>query len=190
MTVARAHARVAPWGGNVVEDLDIPQNRLAESAERVTDRAVEEAHRREHPLLMNEHVCLAFAQVEWDFFGQIMRDNDLNPHQFVQALEEHLRLLPANGRELRVAPATKLLFKLALLHASRCGRHAIEAIDLFSAIFEETQGVPVSILRRAGSSPRRSSPAWPRVSATRRSAKSGSRSGSSCRHSSSTSPPT
>jgi ATP-dependent Clp protease ATP-binding subunit ClpC len=137
----------------VVEDLDIPQNRLAESAERVTDRAVDEAHRREHPLLTNEHVCLAFAQVEWDFFGQIMRDNDLNPHQFVQALEEHLRLLPSNGRELRVAPATKLLFKLALLHASRCGRHAVEAIDLFSAIFEETQGVPVSILRRQGVEP-------------------------------------
>jgi ATP-dependent Clp protease ATP-binding subunit ClpA len=137
----------------VVEDLDIPQNRLAESAERVIDRAVEEAHRREHALLTNEHVCLAFAQVEWDFFGQVMRDNDLNPHQFLQALEEHLRMLPASGRELRVAPATKLLFKLALLHASRCGRHAIEAVDLFSAIFEETQGVPVSILRRQGVEP-------------------------------------
>ncbi len=137
----------------MVEDLDIPQNRLAESAERVVDRAVEEAHRREHALLTNEHVCLAFAQVEWDFFGQVMRDNDLNPHQFLQALEEHLRMLPASGRELRVAPATKLLFKLALLHASRCGRHAIESVDLFSAIFEETQGVPVSILRRQGIEP-------------------------------------
>jgi ATP-dependent Clp protease ATP-binding subunit ClpA len=137
----------------VVEDLDIPQNRLAESAERVIDRSVEEAHRREHGLLTNEHICLAFAQVEWDFFGEIMRDNNLNPHEFITSLEEHLKLLPASGRELRVAPATKLLFKLALLHASRCGRHAIEAIDLFSAIFEETQGVPVSILRRQGIEP-------------------------------------
>ncbi len=137
----------------MVEDLDIPQNRLGESAERVIDRAVEEAHRREHGLLTNEHVCLSFAQVEWDFFGQVMRDNDLNPHQFLQGLEEHLRVLPGSGRELRVSPATKLLFKLALLHASRCGRHAIEAVDLFSAIFEETQGVPVSILRRQGVEP-------------------------------------
>ena len=92
----------------MVEDLDIPQNRLGESAERVIDRAVEEAHRREHALLTNEHICLAYAQVEWDFFGQIMRDNDLNPHQFVSGLEEHLRMLPSSGRELRVAPATKL----------------------------------------------------------------------------------
>ena len=137
-----------------MEDFDIPQNKMAESAERVVDRALDEARRREHALLTNEHVCLAFAQVEWDMFGQVMRDLELNPHEILQALEEHLRLLPSvPGRELRVAPSTKLLFKLALLHASRSGRHTIEATDLFSAIFEETQGIPVSIIRRHGIEP-------------------------------------
>ena len=137
-----------------MEDFDIPQNKMAESAERVIDRALDEARRREHALLTNEHVCLAFAQVEWDMFGEVMRDLELNPHEILQALEEHLRLLPsAPGRELRVAPSTKLLFKLALLHASRCGRHTVEATDLFSAIFEETQGIPVSIIRRHGIEP-------------------------------------
>jgi ATP-dependent Clp protease ATP-binding subunit ClpA len=137
-----------------VEDFDIPQNKLAESAERVVDRALDEARRREHALLTNEHVCLAFAQVEWDMFGQVMRDLELNPHEILQALEEHLRLIPSvPGREVRVAPSTKLLFKLALLHASRSGRHSIEATDLFSAIFEETQGIPVSIIRRHGIEP-------------------------------------
>ena len=57
------------------------------------------------------------------------------------------------GRELRVAPATKLLFKLALLNARRSGRQAVEAADLFAAIFEETQGTPVSIIRRQGVEP-------------------------------------
>jgi ATP-dependent Clp protease ATP-binding subunit ClpA len=137
-----------------VEDFDIPQNKLAESAERVMDRALDEARRRDHALLTNEHVCLGFAQVEWDMFGQVLRDVDLNPHEVLQALEEHLRLLPSvPGRDLRVAPSTKLLFKLALLHASRSGRHSIEATDLFSAIFEETQGIPVSIIRRHGIEP-------------------------------------
>ncbi len=137
-----------------MEDFDIPQNKLAESAERVVDRALDEARRREHALLTNEHVCLAFAQVEWDMFGQVMRDLSLNPHEILQALEEHLRVVPSvPGRELRVAPSTKLLFKLALLHASRSGRHSVEATDLFSAIFEETQGVPVSIIRRHGIEP-------------------------------------
>src|SRR5688500_19850028 len=127
---------------------------MAESAERVVDLALEEARRRDHDLVTSEHVCLAFAQVEWDMFGQVMRDVNLNPHEILQALEEHLRVLPSvPGRELRVAPSTKLLFKLALLHASRSGRHAVEATDLFSAIFEETQGIPVSIIRRHGIEP-------------------------------------
>src|SRR5688500_11396714 len=127
---------------------------MAESAERVVDRALDEARRRDHALLTNEHVCLAFAQVEWDMFGQVMRDLERNPHEILQALEEHLRLLPSvPGRDLRAAPSTKLLFKLALLHASRLGRHTIEATDLFSAIFEETQGIPVSIIRRHGIEP-------------------------------------
>ena len=137
-----------------MEDFDIPQNKMAESAERVIDRALDEARRRDHALLTNEHVCLGFAQVEWDMFCQVMRDLELNPHEILQALEEHLRLLPSvPGRDLRVAPSTKLLFKLALLHASRSGRHTIEATDLFSAIFEETQGIPVSIIRRHGIEP-------------------------------------
>jgi ATP-dependent Clp protease ATP-binding subunit ClpA len=137
-----------------VEDLDIPQTKLAESAERVVDRALEDVRRRDHAMLTNEHLCLAFAQMEWDMFGQVMRDLGLNPHEILQALEEHLRLLPATpGRDLRVAPSTKLLFKLALLHAGRCGRHTIESADLFSAIFEETQGIPVSIIRRHGIEP-------------------------------------
>ncbi len=36
-------------------------------------RAVEEALRREHAMLGNEHIFLAFAQVEWDTFAEVMR---------------------------------------------------------------------------------------------------------------------
>ncbi|HSK11168.1 MAG TPA: ATP-dependent Clp protease ATP-binding subunit [Vicinamibacterales bacterium] len=127
---------------------------MAESAQRVVDRAVEESRRREHTLMTNEHIFLAFAQVEWDMFSQVMRDLELNPHEILQALEEHLRMVPAFGdRDMRVAPATKLLFKLAFHHANRAGRQQIEAVDLFAAIFEESQGVPVSIIRRHGVEP-------------------------------------
>jgi ATP-dependent Clp protease ATP-binding subunit ClpC len=147
-------AVLSPRRAAVVDDFDIPHSRLADSAERVVDRSVEEARRREHAMLANEHIFLGFAQVEWDLFGQIMHDLGLNPHDVLQALEDHLRVVPAfAGRELKVAPATKLLFKLALLHASRSGRQSVEAGDLFSAIFEETQGVPVSIIRRHGIEP-------------------------------------
>jgi len=137
-----------------VDDFDIAQSKIGESAQRVVDRAVEESRRRDHALLTNEHVFLAFAQVEWDTFSQVMRDLELNPHEILQALEEHLHVLPTlAGRELRVAPATKLVFKLAFHQASRAGRQTIESSDLFSAIFEESQGVPVSIIRHHGVEP-------------------------------------
>jgi len=137
-----------------VEDLDISASKVAETAQRIVDRAIEEARRREHALLTNEHLFLAFAQVEWDMFAEVMRDVDLNPHTILQSIEEQLHMAPSfAGRELRVSPATKLVFKLALHHASRAGRQTIEAADLFSAVFEETQGVPVLILRRHGVEP-------------------------------------
>ena len=137
-----------------MDDFDIAQSKIGESAQRVVDRAVEESRRRDHALLTNEHIFLAFAQVEWDTFSQVMRDLELNPHEIVQALEEHLHVLPTfAGRELRVAPATKLVFKLAFHQASRAGRQTIESSDLFSAIFEESQGVPVSIIRHHGVEP-------------------------------------
>src|SRR5215218_8886617 len=106
-----------------VDDFDIAQSKIGESAQRVVDRAVEEARRREHALLTNEHIFLAFAQVEWDMFAEVMRDVDLNPHTILQSIEEHLHMAPSfAGRELRVSPSTKLVFKLALHHASRAGR--------------------------------------------------------------------
>ena len=117
-----------------VEDLDIAPGKIGETAQRIIDRAIEEARRREHALLTNEHLFLAFAQVEWDMFSAIMRDVELNPHTILQAIEEHLHMMPSfAGRELRVSPSTKLVFKLALHHGSRAGRQTIESVDVFSA---------------------------------------------------------
>ncbi|MGH9256086.1 MAG: AAA family ATPase [Vicinamibacterales bacterium] len=137
-----------------MEDFDIAPSKIGESAQRVVDRAMEETRRRDHALLTNEHIFLAFAQVEWDTFAQVMRDLELNPHEILQALEEQLHAVPTStGRELRVAPTTKLVFKLAFHQASRAGRQSIESSDLFSAIFEESQGGAVSIIRRHGVEP-------------------------------------
>src|SRR5258705_4401443 len=87
-------------------------------------------------------------------FAEVMRDIELNPHTILQAIEEHLHLMPSfAGRDLRLSPASKLVFNLALPPASRAGRQTIEAADLFSGVFEETQVVPVSILRRHGVQP-------------------------------------
>src|SRR5205814_4647725 len=112
---------------------DISPSKIGDTAQRIVDRATEEARRREHALLTNEHIFLAFAQVEWDMFSEVMRDVELNPHTILQAIEEYLHMMPSfASRELRVSPATKLVFKLALHQASRAGGRSIEAPDLFS----------------------------------------------------------
>ena len=106
-------------------------------------------------VLTNEHVCLAFAQVEWDTVRPAHARPRLNPHEILRALEEHMQALPrgAGARPARSRRRRSCSSSWRSLHASRSGRHAVEATDLFSAIFEETQGVPVSIIRRLGVEP-------------------------------------
>jgi len=141
-----------------VDDFDIAQSKIGESAQRVVDRAVDETRRREHGEVTSEHLFLAFAQLEWDTFSEVMRDLSLNPHEIVQALEDHLHGLSGGDvRKPRVAAATKDVMKLAFHHASRAGRQVIESSDLFVALFEESRGpsasVPVTIIRQHGVEP-------------------------------------
>ena len=97
---------------------------------------------------------IAFAQVEWDLFAQIMRDSDLNPHQILGAVEDRLgRMACVPGREPEVPPQTKLIFRLALHCATRAGRAAIASVDIMAAMLEESQGATASILRRHGVDP-------------------------------------
>jgi ATP-dependent Clp protease ATP-binding subunit ClpA len=141
-------------GDDVVEDFDIAPSKIGDSAQRVVDRAIDETRRRNHECVTNEHVLLAFTQLHWDMFSEVMRDLELNPHEIVQALDEHLPVQTRSvEHEPSIAPATKAAFKLAFHQASRSGRQVIEAADVFSAIFEESQGVPVAIIRRKGVEP-------------------------------------
>jgi ATP-dependent Clp protease ATP-binding subunit ClpA len=137
-----------------VADFDIAPSNFAESAQRLADRAVEESRRRGHAFLTNEHVFFAFTQVEWDTFSQVMQDLESNAQAIVHSLDQHLCALPTfPRRELTVSTGTKLVFKLALHQASREGRHMLEASDLLSAIFEESHGVPASLIRHQGIEP-------------------------------------
>jgi hypothetical protein len=48
-----------------VDDLDIPVGKLTEGAQRVIERAVEESHRRKHPVLTSEHMFYATTSWSW-----------------------------------------------------------------------------------------------------------------------------
>src|SRR5688572_32091473 len=139
MTAVGPSAGTGPGGDDVVDELDIAQTKVGESAQRVVDRAVDETRRREHGEVTSEHLFLAFSQLEWDTFSEVMRDLSLNPHEIVQALEEHLRSLPASDPgKPRVTASAKDVLKLAYHHASRAGRQLVESSDLFVALFEES----------------------------------------------------
>lgn len=137
-----------------VENLDIPHGKIDDAAQRIIDRAVEESRRHKHAVLTSEHLFLAFARVEWTLFSEAMRDVELNPYTILQVIEEHVRALPPDGEGApRAAPTIKLVCKLALHHASRLGRPGINAADLLIALLQETQGLPVSIIRQHGVDP-------------------------------------
>ena len=107
----------ANCGRQDMDDLDIALDKIGESAKRVMDRAVEESRRREHAIVANEHLFLALAQVEWDTFSHVMQDLEGNPHGVLDALEEHLQLLPTLSEcELRLAPTTNLFFRQGFEH--------------------------------------------------------------------------
>ncbi len=116
----------------------IEQGKIGESANRVGSQAVDEAQRRGHETITNNHIFVAFAQVEWDSFSQIMCDLELNPHEVIQSVEEYLKKEPISvDKEIRVSSATKGLYKLAFLLADKSDRQTIEAFDLFFVIFED-----------------------------------------------------
>ena len=126
-----------------MEDFDIAPSKIGETAQRIVDRAVDDARRRQHGVLGNEHLFVAFAQTEWELFSQVLREMDLHPQAILQAVETEMGRQPkAQTAELHVSPASKLVFKLAFHHATRAGRQAIEGADLFAAIFEDGQGPP------------------------------------------------
>jgi ATP-dependent Clp protease ATP-binding subunit ClpA len=112
-----------------MEDLDISHSKIAESAQRVVDRAIEEARRRGQGEFTSAHLFLAFGQVEWDTFSESMRDLDLNPHEVLKAVEEHVQAQTSTegeGPELRASTGAKLALRSAFHHAS-CMAPAIES---------------------------------------------------------------
>jgi ATP-dependent Clp protease ATP-binding subunit ClpC len=137
-----------------VADLDLVAAKLTEDAQRVIDCALDELHRREHGVLTTAHLWFAIGQTEWDLFAGALHAVDVNPHDVLRALGDHLRQVPASrGREVRVCPAMKLTCKLALHYASRAGRGSVGPGDLLMAQFEDAHGVPVAILRQFGGQP-------------------------------------
>ena len=100
-----------------MDELDIPPGKLSESAQRIVDRAVEESRRRDHAMVGPEHLFLAFAQVEWNLFSEVIRELDLNPYAILQTLDDHL----ARHRPVEVQTTA---------HGLRRGQKAVDHVEV------------------------------------------------------------
>ncbi len=135
-------------------ELEEFKGRLTTQGLRVLEEAIEESRRRQHYYLGAEHIFLSFTKVEKIFFYEVMDDLNVDAHQVITFLNDHMNMSRQYiGVGLKVSPSTKTIFKLAWEEAQRWGRHEIDSTDLFMAIFQESQSLPVKIFKSFGLDP-------------------------------------
>src|SRR5215471_21094333 len=107
-------------------DLETYADKCADSGRRLIRRAYEEARSREHNQLTPEHVLTAIAEVERQFFNEVMQSLNLDPQVVLQSLETKLSQRDYLGRGMRISEATRTLLQNALKQAHERGRRLIE----------------------------------------------------------------
>jgi ATP-dependent Clp protease ATP-binding subunit ClpA len=132
-----------------VKDLDISLHQISDAGQRLLDRAADEARRRGHTDLLPAHLLLAFIETEAALFGNAMQDTGASAAAIVQRTRGYLDALPPGpGPALSVPTETRLLCKLALRRANRVGRSLLTPADLFMALLDDADGVPMAIFRQ------------------------------------------
>ncbi|OIP33973.1 MAG: hypothetical protein COZ68_00585 [Deltaproteobacteria bacterium CG_4_8_14_3_um_filter_43_13] len=135
-------------------DLTEYRDHLSDRTFQILTLAVEESRKRKHYYLGSEHIFLAFIKVEDTFFRDIMSELNIDPQNVTHFLNEHLSVSKQYlGVGLKVLPATKAVLKLAWEEANRFGRDMIEPVDIFAALLQEDQGIPVKIFKSFGIEP-------------------------------------
>ena len=125
-------------------DLTHYRNFLSEKAFQVITTGLEESKKRNHQYLGVEHIFLAYAW--WKFFSltAVLAELSLDPANILDFFIDHLDVSqPLIGVKIKIPSATKTILRRAWEEAQQNGRDLIEPIDLFRAIFQETEGVPV-----------------------------------------------
>ncbi|HXI10913.1 MAG TPA: ATP-dependent Clp protease ATP-binding subunit [Thermodesulfobacteriota bacterium] len=135
-------------------ELEEIKEKLTPAAKKVVEAAVEESKTRQHYYLGVEHLFLAFAKVEENFFREVMEDLNLDVYHVLNFLNEHLNVSRQYiGLGLKIPPATRNVFRLAKEEAQRWGREELDSTDLFIAIFQENHSLPAKVFRSFGLDP-------------------------------------
>lgn len=135
-------------------ELEDIKEKLTPSAARIIEDAIQQSRKRQHYYLGIEHIFISFANIETVFFHELLTEFNLDSKQILSFINEHLNITRQYvGVGLKVPPATRTLFKLAWEEARRWNRDVIDSIDLFIAIFVDTNSTPVKIFRSFGIEP-------------------------------------
>ncbi len=135
-------------------DLTHYRNYFSEKAFQVITTGLEESKKRNHQYLGVEHIFLAYACVETFFFNAVLAELSLDPANIIDFVKGHLDVSqPAIGVKIKIPSATKTILRRAWEEAHQSGRDLIEPVDLFKAIFQETECVPVKIFKSLGVEP-------------------------------------
>lgn len=136
------------------EEIESIREKFSHRAQMILDCAVEESKNRQHFYLGVEHIFIAFAKVEVDFFKDVMEDLNLDVNNVLNFLNDHLDITRQYiGAGLKIPPATKDVIRLSKEEAKRWGRDEIDTTDLFIAIFQENHSLPAKIFRSFGLDP-------------------------------------
>src|SRR3954471_13235679 len=134
-------------------DFEQFQDKFSESGQRVMKRAYDESRRRDHNQVAPEHVFIALADLERNFFNELMQSLNVDPQAVASSLENKLTAREYLGRGMRMSDGLRMLLKNALDRARQRGKRSIDATDLFYALFQDRGSSPVEILRRLGAEP-------------------------------------
>jgi ATP-dependent Clp protease ATP-binding subunit ClpC len=134
-------------------DFEQFQDKFSESGQRVMKRAYDESRRRDHNQVAPEHVFIALADLERNFFNELMQSLNVDPQAVASSLENRLTAREYLGRGMRMSDGLRMLLKNALDRARQRNRRSIDSTDLFYALFQDRGSSPVEILRRLGAEP-------------------------------------
>ncbi len=134
-------------------DFEQFQDKFSDSGQRVMKRAYDESRRRDHNQVAPEHVFVALAELERNFFNELMQSLNVDPQAVSSSLESRLMAREYLGRGLKMSDSLRQLLKHALDRSRTRGRRTIDSTDLFFALFQDRAGSPVDILRKLGAEP-------------------------------------
>lgn len=131
-----------------MSNLEIYNQRFADSGQRVFARALNGAQRRGQNYVVVEHLIEALVVEEGRFLQLLMYLLKIDPDQIQTLIAKRLESFPqqASGK-LRLAPATIVLFKQAWEVARNDHRLKIESFDLILALARDERGLLIELLK-------------------------------------------